>query len=201
MTFVGLTLLHVHEDQRDEWRDAIDARWTNFLMGCGLEPLYLPNRPDAARALLQRVRPAGIVLTGGGECAALSGKVHLRDEVESIAIDWAQRVGKPVLGVCRGMQVLLARAGATLVRVEGHVAREHPINVFGVRRMVNSYHGHAALVVPAEFTVEATSDDGVIEAVSNPERRWSGLMWHPERNEKPDPSDVRLFCTLFAREP
>lgn len=196
--FVALTMLRVHEPARAEWRDAVDARWSSFLARCGLQPLYLPNKASVAAMLLDRVRPAGVILTGGGSCSALSGHLDDRDRTESVALEWAEKDGKPVVGVCRGMQVMLARAGGRLEAIQGHVGCTHTVLCKDEARDVNSYHEYGFRTVPRGYAVDAESQDGVVEAASDPIRRHTAVMWHPERVAEPDDLDVRMFRTIFG---
>lgn len=200
MSFVAMTMLLVHEPTRDEWHDAIDVRWTTFLAHCDLQPLYMPNNAAAAVQLLERTDPAGVVLTGGGNCSALSGRVDERDRTEAAALDWAASRGKPVLGVCRGMQVLLARAGAPLERVHDHVGRRHTVEGALGSRAVNSFHEYGFRTTPAAYAVQALASDGVVEAAFDLSSRHAAVMWHPEREVEPDAADLAMFRRIFGDE-
>lgn len=200
MSFVAMTMLRVHEPTRDEWRDAIDVRWTAFLGHCCLQPLYLPNDAATAVQLLELTNPVGVVLTGGGSCTALSGLVDERDRTEVAALDWAASRGKPVLGVCRGMQVLLSRAGASLERVQDHIGSRHPVEGAFGDRIVNSFHEYGFRSAPAVYAVQARSNDGMVEAVFDASSRHAAVMWHPEREVEPDSADLALFLRVFGDE-
>ena len=108
----------------------------------------------------------------------------------------------PVLGVCRGMELLAVAYGGTLHQhlpdVVGHDGHRPapgvyggthrpgsrraawPATVFGERAEVNSYH-HQGVADPGTLTVTGWADDGVIEAVEDPARPFVlGVQWHPE---------------------
>lgn len=199
MNLVAITALRLFDRDRDEWRTAIDERWFDFFRACRLLPLILPNDAEAATALLEQLRPVGLVLSGGGECAALSGHIDARDRTEQAALAWAERRGKPVLGVCRGMQVLLAQAGGSLEPVPDHVRVRHAIGTPAGRREVNSYHGYGCRHA-ADFDVRGRADDGTVEWVEHRQRRQSGVMWHPEREAQASREDIMLFQSLFINE-
>lgn len=200
MTLIAVTMLRLYDASRDEWRDAIDQRWTVFLRQCALLPLYIPNDPQVSQELLERFHPDGVLLTGGGSCQALTGSADCRDETEALLLTWAQQRRLPVLGVCRGMQVMLARAGATLEPVTAHVGA-HDIRYRGTTRRVNSFHDYGFYTAPPGYEVEAVSEDGVIEAVSHPGARHSAVMWHPERNPQIDSADLSLVRQVFGVSP
>jgi N5-(cytidine 5'-diphosphoramidyl)-L-glutamine hydrolase len=189
-------MLRAFIPERDECRDAVDHRWTALLADCGLVPLLLPNEPSAAKILLERIVPMGAVLTGGGDCSAISGRIDPRDETERVVLDWAFGSNRPVLGVCRGMQVLLANAGARLEPVSDHIASCHPVQTENATRLVNSYHSYAAKSAPG-FHVMARAEGGVVEWIRKEHPRQEGIMWHPEREQFPAQADIELIRTLF----
>jgi len=190
-------MLRLFDSERQEWRDTLDQRWSGFLAQCGLTPLYLPNHPSISVALVQALRPRGLLLTGGGNCQALSGIIDPRDATERALLDLADNLRLPVLGVCRGMQVMLARAGGTMERLAGHVG-EHMIDQQGQRRLVNSYHDYGFRQAPDGYRVLARAEDGVIEAVCDEQRRHTAIMWHPERVVGADPLDIQRVRRVFG---
>ncbi len=179
-----------------ERRDALDQAWQPFLQRCGLIALPVPNDVRAALHLLGTLPHAGVLLTGGNDLACVGGDAPERDEVETLLVDHASRARLPVLGVCRGMQFLLARFGGVLERVEGHARSEHALA--GTTRSVNSFHHYGCRVTPRELEVWARADDGVIEAVRHRELAWCGIMWHPERANPAHDDDVELFRRCFG---
>ncbi|HEV2675055.1 MAG TPA: gamma-glutamyl-gamma-aminobutyrate hydrolase family protein [Aliidongia sp.] len=183
-----------------ERRDCLDQAWICFLAACGLLPVVLPNLAEAAVALCERAGVDGLVLTGGNDLVAVGGDAPERDETENAVMDWAEHRGLPILGVCRGMQVIQHRQGIALTRVEGHVTPRQMIRIEGESKEVNSYHNFAAFDSRPPLDVWAIADDGVVEAVRDPGRRTTGIMWHPERLSPFSPSDVALFRRVFEAE-
>lgn len=177
-----------------ERRDALDQRWAPFLAACGLLPVPLPNDADLAVALAERVGVAGVLLTGGNDI----GTAPERDAAERRLVAWAEERGLPVLGVCRGMQMLLDIAGVPLEPVDGHVATRHAVRLDAERIEVNSYHGFAARAVAGDLEAWGVADDGVIEAVRRRGRPTVGIMWHPEREAPFRATDIDLFRGCFA---
>ena len=150
----------------------------------------------------------GIILSGGGDIdAELTGDVadkatqgqvsRLRDEYEFELMKYAVKNNIPVLGICRGMQVIGAYFGAHIIQhMEGHKQTEernvpsHFVNakdgtllhkIIGENRLkVNSYH-HQAVGKGFRGTISAVSDDGFAEAVEpDSEVFILGVQWHPE---------------------
>lgn len=176
-----------------ERRDALDQRWWPFLATCGVLPVPVPNDAELAVALAERAGAAGLLLTGGNDI----GTAPERDATERRLVAWAEARGLPVLGVCRGMQMLLTLAGAALEPVTGHVAVRHAIRLGDEPREVNSYHGLAARAVAGELEAWGVAEDGAVEAVRHRTRPTLGIMWHPEREEPFQAADVALFRSHF----
>ena len=183
-----------------ERRDCLDQAWTKFLAACGLLPLLLPNVTEAALALCEGTGIAGLLLTGGNDLAVLGGDAPERDAVENALLDLAEQRALPVLGVCRGMQVIQQRFAIPLRRVEGHVAQRQVIRIDGEPREVNSYHRFAAFNSRPPLDVWAVAADGVVKAIRHSAQPITGIMWHPERSVPFSPADVVLFRQVFGVE-
>ena len=184
--------------ERAERRDCLDQAWPRFLAACGLLPLVLPNVTEVALNLCAGAELAGLVLTGGNDLATLGGDAPERDEVENALLDMAQLRGLPVLGVCRGMQVIQQRCEIALRRVQGHVTPRQVISVNGEPRQVNAYHRFAAFESRAPLDTWAVAPDGVVKAVRHECLPVTGIMWHPERNDPFAPADIALFRHMFV---
>lgn len=179
-----------------ERRDALAQEWAVFADACGFCPVILPNHLPTVRQILSQTALDGILLTGGNDLAAYGGDAPERDAVEEFLI--AQSIQKkiPLLGVCRGMQMLLTFFGTPLGRVEGHIRVEHRLDSGD---SVNSYHSWGATVCLPPLRPEAWAADGVLEAAAHREYPWiHGIMWHPERYDPPRPRDITRIKEIFA---
>lgn len=146
---------------------------------------------EIARQMLAEAPPDGIILTGGNDL----GEAPERDGTERFLIRYAVGNRVPLLGVCRGMQMVLHEFGIPLQRVEGHVRVEHPLSN-GDR--VNSFHGWGAVECRPPLIPEAWSEDGVLEAVRHGEYAWiRGIMWHPERYHPMRENDREFIKEVF----
>ena len=139
-------------------------------------------------------------MTGGNDLAALGGDAPERDALENALLDWAERHRLPVLGVCRGMQVIQQRFAIPLRRVEGHVTQRQVIRINGEPKEVNSYHHFAAFDTRPPLDVWAVAEDGVVKAIRHSAQPMTGIMWHPERSAPFSPADVALFRRVLGVE-
>lgn len=178
----------------DEWRDAADVRLARFIMAGGGLPVPVPSAlGDDPRAWLAAVAPDAIVLSGGSDI----GTVPARDALERALLDHARADGLPVLGICRGMQMMAHAAGTRLVAARGHVATRHRLSGT-LDHEVNSFHGIAPADVPQGYAALARAPDGTLEAIAHDTLPWEGWMWHPEREDRFDPADISRFRKVLT---
>lgn len=176
----------------DERRDALSQEWVGLAETCGFVPLLLPNDLPTVQMLLMALPVEGFLLTGGNDL----GDAPERDEVERHLIQTAVDGRIPLLGVCRGMQMVLDYFGAPLQRIEGHVRVEHTLDSGDT---VNSFHSWGAVECPIPLIPEARSTDGVLEAVSHRDCPWiRGIMWHPERYHPIRAQDIVRIKEVFS---
>ena len=195
----------IRAEEYAEERDALDVRWPLFLREAALIPIPVPSNAELGPFIAAVGEVAGLLLTGGNDIAAVCDDElsRRRDAVESALCSYMESLGKPILGVCRGLQFLAHRAGAAIGRVDGHAGQRHRVRVAPSStwlaghdgREVNSYHGFGFKSAP--WRVAAQSPDGVIEALEHPDRPTLGIMWHPERESPFHAADVRLFREFF----
>jgi N5-(cytidine 5'-diphosphoramidyl)-L-glutamine hydrolase len=192
-----------------ELREALDVKWGEFLPLCGLVPAPAPVRVPA-ETLFKEIRPDGVLLTGGNDLSSLNPDdplCKLRDEFESALIRCAMEAKVPVLGVCRGMQMIAHTFGSELSRKAGHVGCEHPVRftsggpfaaLYSESASVNSYHGFCVTRLGADLVAEGVAEaDQTIEALIHRTLPIRGIMWHPERVEPFSKQDILFFRKSF----
>ncbi|MEU6094704.1 gamma-glutamyl-gamma-aminobutyrate hydrolase family protein [Streptomyces sp. NPDC047079] len=181
----------------------------------GLAAMLPPDDPAHAAETVARLD--GVVITGGpdvdpsrygAERSPRTGPpAPERDAWELALIRAALASGTPLLGICRGMQLLNVALGGTLVQhIDGHVDRvgefgRHTVKpVPGTRYArvapqsvsVPTHHHQAVDRLGQGLVVSAYAEDGIIEAVERPGADWVlGVQWHPEMGE-----DVRVMGAL-----
>lgn len=186
---------------RKECRDSVDVRMFEFFWKLGFSPVLLGTHISDVHSYLRTISPGGLVLTGGNDI----GEVPERDNLEIQMLDYSLVNGIPLLGICRGMQMINHYQGGTLVAVEGHVAKNHIITgklTNNERRIVNSFHKYGILptTIGRDLQVAAVSDDGVVEALNHSNFQWLGVMWHPERGKQFAHQDKKIIANHFGGE-
>lgn len=196
MNLIALTQRVVAASEYPERRDALDQRWSSFLSLAGLHGIPLPNDKAQAYEIFKKLPFNGIILTGGNSPVLYGGDAPERDETEMMLLQMAVEENIPVIGVCRGMQMIHLYHGGELKSVEGHVIPDLKISYFDSDRVISSFHRFAVAGVPNNFEVFAKSDDGVIKGYKH--KNMYGIMWHPEREALFRSEDIRLFQEVFV---
>jgi putative glutamine amidotransferase len=175
----------------------------------------------------------GLILSGGGDVDPLSfgeepqrgtGKISpLRDDFEIMLVKEFYRGGKPILAICRGIQVMNIALGGTIIqdintgtinrlKHDQEAPKWHTTHLITVQEgtklssilpgnkwSVNSFHHQAVERLAPGFVVSAYASDGIIEAVESVEHPFAlGVQWHPECNWSVDLGSYRIFNS-FAR--
>jgi gamma-glutamyl-gamma-aminobutyrate hydrolase PuuD len=182
---------------RKERRDALDQRWISLLAAANLTPILLPNSHQCAKQLLEAFPIKGIVLTGGNDLVAYGGNAPERDQLELWLMEYATKKNLPLLGVCRGMQIIQHAFDTRLQKVPGHVTCDKIINIQGRNERVNSFHNWGSYVAPEGFNILAIADDKVVKGIVNIEKNITGIMWHPERIQPYREEDIQLLKDIF----
>jgi putative glutamine amidotransferase len=219
------------------WTPTIYGQFRTYcdaIVRAGGAPFILPLVDD--EAVLRRLygQCAGLLLSGGHdvESARQSSPPRIkisrsprRDSQEKQLLGWALKDDKPVLGICRGMQLLNVVLGGSLHHdIENELATDvnHTFNIdrkdfhhvahrleivpgsqladiLGKRIAANSLHHQAIQELGEGLVVAAWAEDGVIEAVELPDKRFViGVQSHPEALEAATERRWRKLFTAFV---
>ncbi|WP_025728717.1 gamma-glutamyl-gamma-aminobutyrate hydrolase family protein [Atopobacter phocae] len=206
----------------------IPSAYAEAISQAGGIPLIVPiDSPDKASAFVSHLD--GIVLAGGHDIdpSHFNEQPHLqlgnilpkRDQFELAIIQAAINKQIPILGVCRGMQLLNVFFGGTLyqdlmsqyelIKIQ-HSQKSHPTilthsieverdsvlyPIMGHKHQINSLHHQGVKELAPAFKAIAWSDDRIIEAIehSDPSLNILGVQWHPELLFKEDNASFKIF--------
>ncbi len=225
---IGITC-YVEEAVRGVWESMPHAllpyNYVAKVERAGGIAVLIPPRVDAdadmARAVVSRLD--GLILAGGVDVdpGRYAARPHAsvqearpdRDAFELALAAVTRQLDLPVLGICRGMQVMAVAAGGTLHQhlpdVVGHqehspgpgVYGSHPVRtvegtmvsaLLGQEVVIPSYH-HQSVSSHPGYLPAAWAPDGTLEAMEHPASRFRlAVQWHPEAGE-----DTRLFDALI----
>ena len=228
MVVIGITCSF--NDKRQV--SSLGANYSRAILLAGGIPVILPSLPpEVVPDLLDQIQ--GVVLSGGGDIdpfilgedphPAISEVEPLRDAFELALTRQAMERDLPLLGICRGAQVLAIAGGGRLqqhlepdaprrIQHMQSAPRSHPSHririlegtclslLAGTREMrVNSFHHQAVQDVGAGFRVAALAPDGVIEAIENPSYKFLlGLQWHLEAQVESCPQSLGILQRFMA---
>ncbi len=210
MKLIAVSQRLVEVESHNEIRDALDVRWSGFLLKAGLVPLILPSGINP-ELYLNQFNVQGILHTGGNDLGRISksGIDSVRDNYEKQLISFAIEHRIPVMGVCRGMQVISEFFGSNVEPVKNHTRVRHELVINDDHEIavklsgisdVNSYHNYGVTKAPDSFTIIAKNNDEVIEAMHHTKLKVYAQMWHPERENPFCENDIKLVRNFFTKE-
>jgi putative glutamine amidotransferase len=219
----------------DSGEYAILETYVNAVRRAGGIPILFPPGEAHPEQLLSAIN--GLVLTGGGDIdpQQYNGTAHAtiykidpeRDAFELSLAKHALHQQLPILGICRGMQILSVVSGSKLIphvpdffgnaiahRVSQFQHTRHWVDLdpesrlgqaVGVTQMeVVSWHHQAVSIAPPGWRAIAHAPDGVIEALEHEHHPWAiAVQWHPEMSAATDPLQQQIFQAFIeaARSP
>lgn len=212
--------------------DELNASALATIRSLGWEPRLHASGDAAAAASVEVATSSDLVVVVGGEDVdpefyggardyqGAGNHVPAADEAQIAAVAAAAERGIPVLGICRGHQILNVAFGGDLIQHLGDTGSHraaragdhgsftrHTVDVSGsalagtIRggELVQSSHHQAVARLGLGFAAVATSADGVVEAIAHSDLPILGVQWHPEHTGAPTDQLGRLLRHLDAR--
>ena len=220
---IGITAITAYREnfhaQRTSYSEAV---W-----GAGGEPILLPGNPDKSNCSQIVSMLDGLLVPGGPDIDPILYKEDKKetcgrtclyeDEYDMELIKEAVKQGKPILAICRGIQIVNVLFGGTLYqdipseyskeiyhsRMEPDVENYHTVTlekdsylakVLGEWKdiKVNTSHHQAVKDLAEGFRIVGRAPDGTVEAMENDDASIMCTQWHPERMQ-----DMEMYRKLF----
>ena len=187
--------------ERFETRDSIDQKLIKFLFEADLSPTLISNstlidkkegKYKNLEKYLNSLSPDGFILSGGNDI----GDYCNRDLTELFLINYAVNNNLPLLGICRGMQMLAHWDGIKLKKVNNFIGERKTLSG-KFSHSVLSYFNYALNGVSDNFNILAESDKTIM-AIRHKSKKMEGWMWHPEREKNINKIDLERIKYIFS---
>ena len=188
-----------------EKRDSIDVKFIDLLLKVNLYPIPVPNLFHSLdyqtfNKFLKTINPSGLILTGGENY----GINKPRDKLENRLLKYFTTNKKPILGICRGAQMIAKFFGTNIVKVKNHVRVKHKTILVTqdkfFPKFINSFHDYGIKKCPENFISTAKSEDKTVEAFKHKRFKWEGWMWHPERDKIFSNKSLKRIKKIFSQK-
>ena len=195
-------------------RAYVNKDYVDAVIRAGGVPLIIPFSTDKEVIISQAQLIDGLILSGGHDInpynygqepsQKIGETFPERDTYEMILLEERKKRNIPILGICRGFQLINVAAGGTLYQdlslIPGNILKHNQVSnptlkthkveikensfissIFGKETMVNSFHHQVIDKVANDFIVVAKASDGVVEAIEHKTYKFLvAVQWHPE---------------------
>lgn len=196
---IAITQRIIQNESYPEIREALDIQWGKLFSTLSFLPVVLPYNVD-----FKMYEFDGVVLSGGNDI----GEFLFRDKYEKDLIKHCLKNDIPLLGVCRGMQIINDYFGGSLKKVDGQVGIEHSVMVnenskyasyLNNLKKVNSYHNFGIDTIGEGLKISAWNEKKtVVKALEHTSKKIFGIMWHSEREKPFKKEELELIDGFFG---
>lgn len=187
MKFIGITQRLLENTSYYEVREALSVEWGEFFKGHlqGFLPLPLSYAiPFSTYAESLGESLSGVILSGGNDLNSLNPNPlsAMRDEYEGQILTHCLQYNLPLLGICRGAQIIAEYFGAKLELLSGHIGNHQVFDMSsGEQFETNSFHNYGVRTLSDCLESLVKAEDSSIEAFKHKHKPIFALMWHIER--------------------
>lgn len=169
--------------------DFIDHYWLDYFEKNNINYYLIPNQKKASIKILNKIKI--LIIPGGNDVSNFLKTSKIRNNIENRLIKVCLKKNIPILGICRGAQLLNKNFGGKIKKVKNHMRIRH--NIFFIKNNiikkdflnVNSFHkdGIKKKDLAKKFDLLAHDKDENVEMFISKNKKIIGTMWHPEREK------------------
>ena len=170
--------------------DFLDYNWIKYFEKKNYNFHIIPNSKKNFLKISKKIKPNLIILAGGNDLFHNNKYVKNRLKVEKDLINYGISKKIPILGVCRGMQLINHFFEGKISKVKGHMRKKNRIifkqKIFSKKYIdITSYHNYGIKKkdMASKFDALATDKNENIEMFKHKKLNILGVMWHPEREK------------------
>lgn len=193
-----------------EKADTLSAEWVNYFFKIRPDILLIPvpNNPDKVEEMFYFLKPQGLILSSGNDIKEFKE----RDHTEKKLIDIFLNKKKPILGICRGMQLLNIYFGGKIKKNKknffgrNHSNSNHHVDISNFdyekkKITVNSFHDYGIHIndIAENFKIFASCDEKIVEGFYDFKKKVYAVQWHPERKTDSVDFDKSLINKVFKK--
>ena len=188
----------VYDRKTKVYKDQLDNKVVNYLYKLNFISITISNGLKNPIDFLKKFKISGIIITGGSDI----GTYPKRDKLETKLIHYSIKKKIPLLGVCRGMQLINHYFRGKLDKINNHVRTLHYVKPEDSKKkyLVNSYHNYCINEKRMDKHLRPLyrhTKDSTIEAFVHSKYKLLGIMWHPERQKKIKNFDKKIIQNFF----
>lgn len=207
MKKIAITQRLLENESYFEIRETLDIKYSEFVKECGFLPIILPYEVEFEE-YFKNIDISGVILTGGNDLNSCNPNIlsQKRDKFEKQLLDYCISLNIPILGVCRGMQLIADYFNCTFNKVSNQINIKHELVVNEKSKYnlylnkldyVNSYHNYSIEKISNELIISGTNKDGVIKAIEHKKYKIFAQMWHSERENVFNINEINLVKFFF----
>lgn len=211
MKKIAITQRLVENNTYYEIRDCLDTNWLRVFQLLNIIPIIIPTGFNIENYELEGIELGGVILSGGNDLTIFDNNKlsQQRDKFELEILSYAIKNKIPLMGICRGMQLITSFGKGEFEVNTDHIAKRHKIiankeskyfDSLNKIKEVNSYHKYCIKNISDDFIISAQSEDGLIEAIEHKELPIFAQMWHSEREEHLNENELDVFRRVFSLE-
>ncbi len=193
-------------DKKKGYIFSLSKDWIDYAVKIGVN--LIPYNYNFKKTYLDKIKIDGLILSGGNDLSQFKKKKEniFRDNHEKQILKYCLNKKIPILGICRGFQLISSCYKSKIKRCKNHVRTFHKIilnesNYINSKTLhVNSFHNFCIYKILNKFNIISSHDDKSIEIVEYPAKKILCFMFHPERKNFSQKTINKYVLNFFKKK-